>query len=452
MVQIIRENRKPTTGEKFKQAISAGLETAAPFVNEYYENKKLNELTGVDLQGVRDPSVRQALIQDQIKFQRSKQEAQADANILAGKRDQDKLSLRDEILQEPRAARKAFPGFLQQGEEEFTPSKKQRREEPEVRQKQQPQSPEELYADRTPEEFNRAVEDLINLSIAENRPINRAEAINAITHEENVKKSYREGQQLNKERRQAEQAKYGNYAVQRLENIYPNPPDETRDYFRKVGEDYAKENPDKSEAEIQKHLSTEVKNFKNNIASIKKKIGPPRLFSKSYRTIMGTDRESEKARDDIRIKLKPLLDKGFYDTARKLLSELDYYPEEREEIISSLDENAKKSLAQLPTFNKTNVNKFPFEKKEYTTETIDKIYNSLSDILSKNPTTNLLLLRKEYEKKGVEWDTFKDQINKLIFSGQYKPSDDQFDFLDELEQPPLNNGDQILYKMGLIGR
>ncbi len=71
------------------------------------------------------------------------------------------------------------------------------------------------------------------------------------------------------------------------------------------------------------------------------------------------------------------------------------------------------------------------------------------ETLTSDPSSNLILLRKAYDQKGVQWDEFKDQLNSLILSGEIKLNEDQFKMLNILEQPRLDNLDKILKELHL---
>jgi len=146
-----------------------------------------------------------------------------------------------------------------------------------------------------------------------------------------------------------------------------------------------------------------------------------------------------------------------------LLSELGYHPEERESIITDLGEPARKIISQLPKMNKTEFKEngseeyqfggpASFPQPEFSEQVRKQIKDSLSKIVTADPSVNLILLRKVYEDKNVDWQTFKDDINDLIIEGKFMMDDDQFKHLDLLDTPPLDNLDKLLYGIKLIGR
>ena len=95
----------------------------------------------------------------------------------------------------------------------------------------------------------------------------------------------------------------------------------------------------------------------------------------------------------------------------------------------------------------------PNPRPNYTTEKQEIFTQNLAQTLQNDPATNLILLRRKYEDdKGVDWQLYKDSLNELISTGQFKPNADQFNQLDSLEQPPLDLLGKILYGIGIGGR
>lgn len=82
MVQIIKENRKPT----FLEDLAPGIQRAMQTANEYLqrrnqmqqlqqENEALKQQYGIDLSGISDPNQRKALIADMLSGRRNQQSA-----------------------------------------------------------------------------------------------------------------------------------------------------------------------------------------------------------------------------------------------------------------------------------------------------------------------------------------------------------------------------------------
>ena len=123
-------------------------------------------------------------------------------------------------------------------------------------------------------------------------------------------------------------------------------------------------------------------------------------------------------------------------------------------LISSLGESTNKTLAEMPkvrgffSFNDV----APEWMRGLSEEKQQAFTNNLGEVLEKDPSTNLVLLRKAYEDKGVDWKEFKNSMDSMIAEGKFKPSDDQLKALDILTQPPLDRLDKILFSLKLTGR
>jgi len=304
----------------------------------------------------------------------------------------------------------------------------------------------------TPEQQLREAQDL---SRKFNIPLN--ESIPLVRDRVQTIKDFNNQVQSDTQNRVTSQQRYGQLAEERLQKYLPEATDEQRAFFKKKGEE-ASENF-KSEADIDRYLSGEVRKFKNNLTNIRDSIPPQRAYNMPQQTILGTNTAFEKRKADIRQKLKPLLEAGLYDTARNTLSEVGYYPEERESIIGDLGEGSKKAIAQMPTFPKkykpSATGTFSVEIPSLGENEKGIIKNTLKQALQNDPSANTILLRRAFEEKNVDWRTFKDVFNEVVDGEEipgFKLSDDQFNQLNTLENPPLNGLEKILHGLHLIGR
>ena len=254
------------------------------------------------------------------------------------------------------------------------------------------------------------------------------------------------------------QREYGEIAANKLAKVFPGATDEETAYLKNKIEDLAGEN--KSEGNIERLAAREAAKYKDMVSNIEKDIPPNRLQNRIYQKLMGTEKSADSAIEDLKLKVKPLLDAGLYDRARNALANLGYFPEERERVVSSLGEQAHKSINQMPFIKQPA--KFVGSKSKYGPGSVDESYTpeqksmveeNLFQTLKNDPSANLILLRKEYEDKGVDWRLFKDSLNNVINSGQLNElNDDQFKHLNLLDQPPLNNLYKMFYHAGIIGR
>ena len=258
-----------------------------------------------------------------------------------------------------------------------------------------------------------------------------------------------------------EETRYNKMGVEALGQYFPEgtagqASPEMKNIFEKKAEQAALRG--ESEADIKKSLVQDAKNLKDDINNIKKSIKPPaRIWNKAGNAINNSKNLSdESVKNSTRIKVQPLLDQGLYDEARQLLDQVGYYPEEREAILTDQGENTKKILAQLPAAEKPKqkltADKPFYQETELTPRQLEDFQNNLSQLVQADPSTNLILLRKSYEDKGIDWTQFKDGLDQLVINGQLKLSPDQKNQFRTLETPPLDRLEWLLHKLNLRGR
>lgn len=240
------------------------------------------------------------------------------------------------------------------------------------------------------------------------------------------------------------QKNYGQKAVDELKKVYPQATPELETVFQKFGEEEAQKG--KSEAEINRSLATKAKDFSNQIASIKKDASAPRLFNSIGSAFNGTYKNAEKSIQDLRVKIKPLLDQGLYETARNLVSELGYYPEEVDMTVNPLGEREK------VVFNKVPGRKWGSIEKPELPVNAQSIKQGLRDLKEANPNFSLVLARKMFEDKRYDWRQFKDALNDLMENEGYELTTDQRNQLLNLDSPPLSGLQKVLHGINLIGR
>lgn len=464
MVQLIPANQRQSTGSRLVEGIGRGLNAGQELMKEYQQVKAL-EKYGIDAQSARALSGegRNQILTEGLKQDIMTRRAGRtnDINYMGPDNseiaDQLRQGQREQFLQEnPLINRKNLPEFgngMTQQKNKFFPENIGGQEK--LGNAPQPETSGIKKKLLTTKELISEGKRIAQEQNASGIPTTALEGYHIAKDIENDKKLYNAEVENDVKQRVESQRNYGNTAVEKLKKVLPTASDDIESVFRKKGEDIATR--ETSEADINRYLSKEAINFKDTIANIKKSIPPMRIGSKIKSHILGNDRAAEKARDDIRIKLKPLLDEGLYDTSRNLLSELGYHPEEREGILSDLGEGAKKALVEMPNMKKATKLKGPaianyFEEQPFSDVQNNVIKENMSNVFKNDPASNLILLRKSYEDKGVDWRTFKDNLNDMILSGDVKLNDDQFKMLDTLDQPPLNNLDQILFNFNLIGR
>lgn len=286
-------------------------------------------------------------------------------------------------------------------------------------------------------------------------PMTVSEALNVVKSNELDKKSHNQDVEKERQARVEAQKDYGGKAEKALVGVYPDATPEQKAIFRKYGEEQAGQG--KSEADIDRSLAKKAAQFKNTLVNVEKDIAAPRLQNLIQRSVSGTYKTFEEAGADVRAHLQPILDMGLYDSARKLLQDNGYGPEEREMIINPLSERSKTALNRIPEVKKSKtlskVSGAPslgltFEKGPVNP---DNIKSGLIDLKQSDPNFSLLLARKSFEDKGYDWRAFKNALNELEKEG-FKLTDDQEIQRGYLDTPPLNKLEQILHGLNLIGR
>lgn len=516
VIQVIQEKRRLNTGQKAGKAIGGALSSlASSAVNkgmEDLENESIQRETGANLQGIRDPQARSAIMQDQMK--RGQKYRQALASHELQMNQQDQYGQPDISGQQAPQRGQNFQeqfGQGQRGQRNFQERLQQpgiydqeREPEPVIRESQYEEEPKKKplgaaketgqrrsqgvslepqtetggkkFQRKDPLQVRQRALELQQASLDTPNPLMYEEAENIVLNNENNIGAYNQGVELERQQKQAHQRDYGSQAVASMEKLMPKEDvtDEHRAYFQRLGEEAARNG--ENESDFQKKISKEAFKFKDDLANIQKSFPSARIFNKIKGGFYGNTRKAEEEKADIKIKLKPLLEKGLYNTARKFLAKADFFPEEAESLIADLSETTNKNLSKLPNLSKT----VPAEgnyltkavgktlgtvspvlgaglemlaPKDFTPENLSLIENNMRDIFANDPNTNLILLRKAYEDKGVDWRTFKNLMNKMVLNGEIKLNDDQMSqFNSNIDSPPEGYLDLLLRKSGLIGR
>ena len=307
----------------------------------------------------------------------------------------------------------------------------------------------------TPSEKRSEAKRLSKESTSAGIPLTPVQALEEVNKAEDDKRLHNQTVESERKQRVGAQQTYGKRASDELLKVYPEATSEQQAIFQKIGEEEAAKG--KSEAEINRFLSKAATNFKNSIVNVEKDLSAPRLQNMIQRAATGTYKNLEQAGEDVRSHLKPILDLGLYDTARKILSNKGYGPEEREVIINPLSERSKITLNKVPDVRaKKELGKIPgqpvlaisFKKPEIN---IDNIKDGLSDLKKSDPNFSLVLARKAFEDKGYDWRIFKDALNDLERQG-FELTDDQNIQKGYLDTPPLNKLEEILHGLNIIGR
>lgn len=302
---------------------------------------------------------------------------------------------------------------------------------------------------RTPDEKRRDSIAGSKKSTAEGLPLTPKEYLEQfINPEEADKKLHNETVESERKQRIASQQNYGEKAVEKLKKVFPEATDEQQAIFEKKGEKAAGQG--KSEAEINQYLAKEAVKFKNVIAGVKSDLSAPRSYNAFHRKFLGSKKDFDEASKDLRSQLKPILDLGLYDTARNLLSEQGYYPEERESIINPMSERQQIAMNKIPQvkriFKPGIGGSYDLEKAN-----LNNVKEGLQELKKIDPNFSLVLARKAFEDKNYDWRQFKDVLNELESEG-FELTDDQKSQRETLNTPPLNTLEKILEGLNLQGR
>jgi hypothetical protein len=295
------------------------------------------------------------------------------------------------------------------------------------------------------------IADAKNLQKQLNIPF--SEALKIVNEGEADKKLMNQEVENERQERIGSQQDYGKRAVDELLRLNPDATPEQQAIFKKKGEEFSTKGT--SEGQIDRAIAAEATKFRNLIRGIEDSMSAPRALNKFQRAFLGNEKSFNQAASDLRVKLKPLLNEGLYDTARNLLNNLGYYPEERETIVNPLNDQSKTLIRLSPKAvmqTKIGDTNPPSYEKSYTNNDKQNLYDNLKDLLKKEPNLSLVLGRKGFEDRNYDWRIYKDTINQLIENGEFVPTDDQRKQMDYLDEPPLNSLQKILHGLNLIGR
>ncbi len=296
--------------------------------------------------------------------------------------------------------------------------------------------------------------DLAKQSTDAGIPLTVPQALDQIKQQQEENKSHNDLVEKERQQRVVSQQDYGQRAADELLKQIPGATSEQQAIFQKYGEEEASKG--KSEADINRSIAKKVELFKNSMANVKKELSAPRLQNRLSRAFEGTYKDIEQASSDLRSHLKPILDLGLYDTARSLLTDLGYYPEEREAIINPLSEHEKTVLNKVPKAIRQEKPVFGapttlYPRYDYAPNQLKNIQEGLQDLKQADPNFSVVLARKAFEDKGYDWRMFKDAFNELEEQG-FELTDDQKIQKGNLDTPPLNDIQRVLQGINLIGR
>lgn len=214
-----------------------------------------------------------------------------------------------------------------------------------------------------------------------------------------------------------------------------------------------------SPGDIQKQLADIITQETNKVGRLKSTHGGAGLIN----TIKELVKEGYSPTESERIKEAALASKDVDKVkAREILAKKGFHAEARERALSSLEPSVHKMIQQLPKqtskwkalFAGEGKGKFLQKTEGASTRANeirkDQITQNLQQVLSAHPNANLVLLRKEYEKRGVDWRDFKDAISSIEEQGLINLSDEQKSMIKDITRPPLDRLEKALRRMKLV--
>ncbi len=496
MLPLLQENRKPTFSERINSGMQQGMESAMTGLDKYQQhqekqkqNEAIEKFIGPEARNMprefQDLMIRADIQKrhDELKYGRAKDQAKKSANVNYSDHPPSTTST------ETKTGKKGLLD-IEAGEK----PKKTKDLSLNARNQERGIAPENqtegnVFRLNNPDEI-----EAKGVRIAQDRndqgiPTTKDEGIAIATNQEIVKQNFNANQNADKNAQHTHDITQGNRAIDKLNNVFgpEGTTDEMKAFAAKRGQELSREYT--NQADIDRAVSKDMTQLKNTVNNLKKAKKPARIFQKGYRKLLGTDRENDAIIKDIQIKVQPLLDLGFNDTARKILKDdLEMYPEEIEATITSLSEKARKNLSNLPMVGRTQPERqssgknksdilsdlprmksakeikgekpFYLQQSEvfepelnYTPEQKEVFKNNIIDTLKANPSENLILLRKEVEDKNYDWKLFKDTLDDAIFNGEIILDEDQFlNQFDYLNEPPEDRLDYLLSTFGFGSR
>jgi len=128
------------------------------------------------------------------------------------------------------------------------------------------------------------------------------------------------------------------------------------------------------------------------------------------------------------------------EVARSILAGKDFRPEQIEEVVGKQPTSVQGIIDKLPIKNKYVAKKIPQDLTEKNKLTFQQ---NLRDVLQQDPNVNLLLLRKKYAKKGINWKDFKDALLGMEEQGLQLTNEQRRSF-DTLMKPPIDDLGKLL--------
>lgn len=299
---------------------------------------------------------------------------------------------------------------------------------------------------KTPQQLAKEAPEYAKQLTANNEPTTTRQAYEMLKAQNDDARMHNESIDKELQQRVAGQSEYGKRGMEYLQKHHENASPELETIFQRKGEEASREG--KSEADINRYLDKEAQRIGNVIKNITSKPTANRSYNKLGRALNGTYRNFDEAAEDIRKDIKPLIDEGLYDFSRKLVQDLGYYPEEREIILNQLTPGVQSAFNSLNKIGDIKAGNWQIRPNV----DLEPLKSAIQQAQKADPNFSQILGRKMSEDKGYSWENYKNALNELEDSGEFKLSGDQATHRGELDNPPMTFLSGILHDLGFTGR
>lgn len=206
--------------------------------------------------------------------------------------------------------------------------------------------------------------------------------------------------------------------------------------------------------------------------SLTNSITRPNFIKNAWNNLMGEGQKTvNESIFDLRNKITPIIEDGDIDYVRKVLSkDLGFGPAEVKMVINPMSKEQKQYMdekipspkAYYKEVGRLETRDMPFPLKanykmrvdpSKKDELIGTISESVNKILSTNPNTDLVLMRREFLKKGYDWRSLSEGINKAIYNNpEIKLNSEQEKDLNTLIDRPPQAGLYQIFQNLMFGK
>lgn len=238
---------------------------------------------------------------------------------------------------------------------------------------------------------------------------------------------------------------FGEIGDRTLTSVYPNATPEQRTKFRNRMLNYYQQGLSEEQAALR--VAKDAKEVADSASSIEQSVESLRKqpIKKLGSIVAGRFVPTTGLVNTLKQQVRPLLQSGDYDLARKLLKPLDLSASSIESIIG---QDLSKEVLQAITDARYETTKD--ELGQTLPKDQSQFKNSLLNVFRTDPNVNLILLRKQYEQANkADWNSFRDAVTELANDGSIRLSPDQLNQLTVLKMPEIDLAEKALQKFSL---